>query len=124
MKESTTPYHRILTWPSREHWNRITELRKDAGVIAEPETDSPETAATRNRLRSERISFAFTGEDFKNVINYIRTAKSLNIVIEPEVEPELESVPVTLTLSDIPVAQALDTLNSVAGDLIYVVQGS
>lgn len=124
MKETTVPYHRILTWPSREHWNRITELRKDAGVVEASAEDSPETEATRNRLRSERITFSYDDAEFATVIGFIRSAKQLNIVVNPEVAPELEAIPISLSLQDVSVEQALDTLTKVAGDLIYVVQGS
>jgi type II secretory pathway component GspD/PulD (secretin) len=124
MQETTVPYHRILTWPSQEHWNTITEKRKDLGTISEPVQDSPETAATKARLRNDRVSFSFQGSPFKDVVNFIGTAKGLNLYVANEVAGELESVQINLTLNDVTVEHALKTLNKVAGNLTFVVQGS
>ncbi len=124
MRETTVPYHDILNWPSQDHWDRITELRANAGIIDAPEPDSPETAATRNKLRGERVSFQFQGAEFTEVIGYIADTRQLNVVIDPQVAPDLEAVPITLTLSDVTVDDALNTLNRIAGGLTYVVRGS
>ena len=123
MRETTIPYHKILNWPSQEHWDRITELRKDPGVIGAPDPDSPETASTKNKLRGERVSFQFQGAEFNDVIRYISDTRQLNLVVDPQVAPELEAVPITLTLSDVTVEEALKTLNRIAGGLTYVVRG-
>jgi type II secretory pathway component GspD/PulD (secretin) len=123
MKETTIPYHKILTWPSQEHWDRITSLRAEAGVIEGGEDESPETAGTKNKLRSERVSFQFQGAEFTEVIRYIADTRQLNIVVDPQVAPELEAVPITLTLNDVTVEDALDTVNRIAGSLVYVVRG-
>jgi type II secretory pathway component GspD/PulD (secretin) len=123
MEESTIPYHKILTWPSQEHWNRITELRKDAGVISEPVADSPETAVTKNALRTARISFNFQGSSFKDVVKFINDAKQMNVVVDPAVAPELESVPISLNLQDVTVETALRQMTKLGGNLTYVVQG-
>ena len=124
MQETTVPYHKILTWPSQEHWNTITEKRKDLGTISEPVQDSPETSATKAKIRNDRVGFTFQGQPFKDVINFIATAKGLNIYIANEVAGELDAVQITLTLTDVTVEHALKTLNKVAGNLTYVVQGS
>lgn len=124
MQETTIPYHRILTWPSQEHWNTITEKRRDLGTISEPVQDSPETAATRARLRNDRVSFSFSGSPFKDVVNFIATAKGMNIYIESQIAGELDSVQIGLTLNDVTVEHALNMLCKVAGGLTYVVQGS
>jgi type II secretory pathway component GspD/PulD (secretin) len=124
MDETTIPYHRILTWPDQAHWNRITELRKDAGVISEPVADSPETAATKNKLRTDRINFAFQGATFMDVVNFINSAKQMNVVVDQAVQPELESVPITLNLQDVTIETALKQLTKLGGNLTYVVQGS
>jgi type II secretory pathway component GspD/PulD (secretin) len=124
MEETTIPYHKILTWPSQEHWNRITELRKDSGVISEPVPDSPEAAATKNKLRTDRISFNFTGANFGEVIRFINDAKQLNVVVDPAVAPELESIPISLNLQDVSIETALKTLTKSTANLTYVVQGT
>jgi type II secretory pathway component GspD/PulD (secretin) len=123
MKETTVPYHKILNWPDQAHWDRITELRKDAGVIEGPSEDSPETANTKNKLRGERVSFQFQGAEFNDVIRYIADTRQINIVVDPQVAPDLEAVPITLTLQDVTVEEALKTLNRIAGGLTYVVRG-
>jgi uncharacterized protein (UPF0248 family) len=123
MQETTIPYHRVLTWPSQKHWNRITELRRDAGVISEPVADSPETAATKNKLRTDRISFSLSGGTFGDAVKYINDAKQMSIVIDPTVSAELEAVPVTLNLQDVSVENALRNLVKLGGNLTYVVQG-
>ena len=123
MQETTVPYHKILTWPSQDHWNRITELRKDAGVISEPVADSAETASTKNKLRSDRISFNFQGANFGEVVKFINDAKQMSVVVDPAVAPELESVPISLNLQDVTVDTALLTMTKLAGNLTYVVQG-
>jgi type II secretory pathway component GspD/PulD (secretin) len=124
MEETTIPYHKILTWPSQDHWNRITELRKDSGVISEPVPDSPEAAATKNKLRTDRISFSFTGANFGEVIRFINDAKQLNVVVDPAVAPELESIPISLNLQDVTIETALKTLTKSTANLTYVVQGT
>ena len=123
MEETTVPYHKILTWPSQSHWNRITELRKDAGVISEPVADSPETSATKNQLRTARISFNFTGAAFSEVVKFIRDAKQVNVVIDPTIASELESAPITLNLQDVSVETALRYITKLSANLTYVVQG-
>ncbi len=124
MKETTIPYHKILTWPSQQHWDRITELRAGAGVIDQVESDSPDTASTKNKLRSERVSFQFQGAEFNEVIRYIADTRQVNIVVDSQVAPDLEAVPITLTLNDVTIEEALGTLNRIAGDLTYVVRGT
>jgi type II secretory pathway component GspD/PulD (secretin) len=124
MEETTIPYHRILTWPDQAHWNRITELRKDAGVISEPVADSPDTAATKNKLRTDRINFSFQGSTFNDVVKFINDAKQMNVVIDQAVASELESVPITLNLQDVTIETALHQLVKLGGNLTYVVQGS
>ncbi len=123
MDETTIPYHKILTWPTQSHWNRITELRKDAGVISETVADSPETATTRNQLRTGRISFNFQGANFAEVIKFINDAKQMSIVVDPAVAPELESVPISLNLQDVSIETALKQMTKLAGNLTYVIQG-
>jgi type II secretory pathway component GspD/PulD (secretin) len=124
MEETTVPYHKILTWPSQDHWNRITELRKDAGVISEPVADTPDTAATKNKLRTDRISFTFSGANFGEVVKFINDAKQMNIMVDPAVAAELESIPITLNLQDVTVENALKNLVRAGGSLTYVVQGT
>ncbi len=123
MRETTVPYHKILNWPSQEHWDRITQLRADAGVLADREPDSPDTAATKNKLRSERVTFQFQGAEFAEVIRYIADTRQMSIVIDPQVAQELEAIPITLNLQGVAVEEALKTINRIAGGLTYVVKG-
>jgi general secretion pathway protein D len=58
------------------------------------------------------------------VVKFIQTTRNIDIVVDPQVQPELESIPISLKLVDTPVANALDVLNRIAGGLIYIVDGS
>ena len=89
----------------------------------EPETEAEPVEApaepaekTIEEKLEARVSFHFVGSSFTDVIEYISRVSGTNIVIDPEIAPELEAVPITLKLTDVTVQAALNTLARIAGD--------
>lgn len=92
----------------------------------EPEVPDPPAAAPRGageesapasieEQLEQKVSFEFAGAAATDVIAMIGTMTGVEVVVDPDIAPELESVPVTLKLSDVSARVALQTLARVLG---------
>lgn len=112
IKETTVPYADVLTWPDKKYWDKITRAREKVGV-GEPTAEvSEEIQAIKNILQGQKMNLEFSEVPFKEVIEYIRAFSGLNIVIDPEVDSELESsgINVSLKLYNVSIETALRLL--------------
>jgi len=86
MEETTIPYHKILTWPSQDHWNRHhgaaqgRRRHQRAGRRLARDGRDEETRSAPPASASTSRSAPFS-----KVIEFIIGAKQLNIFVDPAV---------------------------------------
>jgi general secretion pathway protein D len=126
MLEATTPYSRVLTGPSRDHWDRITRLRQNLGQVTSGGADeSPETAALKNRLAGENTSFKFDGQTLSEAVTYLNARHGINIVIDDQIKADADAAPLPpFQLTNIPLKSALELLLSNTANYTYRVRGN
>ena len=125
MEEATIPYSGVLRGPSREHWDRITRLRRDLGQGTSGVEESPEAAALKNRLAGENTSLAFDGQTLSEAVSYLSARHGINIVIDDQVKADADAQPLpSFKLTNIPLKDAVDLLLSNVAGLTYRVRGN
>jgi type II secretory pathway component GspD/PulD (secretin) len=125
MEESMVPYSDVLNGPSREHWDRITRLRKDLGQVTSATEEAPEAAALKNRLSGESTSFAFDGQTLSEAVQYLSARHNINIVVDDQVKADADAQPLpTVKLTNIPLKDAIELLLTNVAGLTYRVRGN
>jgi len=101
-----TPPFDVLTYPDKEQWQKITEMRRDVAVMDALDR-SPEDQATY-ALLEKKGDFNFTEARLEDVVEYIRSVYDVNIVIDQDaLWLRGEEILVTLPLKDVPLKTAL-----------------
>ena len=125
IKEASVPWSdRPLQWPSQKEWdkvNRRARVLSDFGAGTELSADD---RALQNRLAAEKITFQFEGAPMTDALEFIRTLKGINIVVDDSIRSDLEAAPINLAVTDLELDSALDLLLRLAGaDYTYVIRG-
>lgn len=114
--ESVVPWSdRPLQWPSQLEWDRINKRAARITDMGSDGQKSPEDRALANRLREEKVAFTFDETPLPDAIEFIRGVKNLNIVIDDKIKSDLEGAPVSLSVSELEIAAALNLLLKLAG---------
>ncbi len=114
---------RPLEWPSQYEWDRISRRASAITDIGGATEMDPVDQALKNRLSEETVNFSFEGATMPQALEFIRTLRNINIVIDDKVKADLEAAPVTLTVADLQVSSALDLLLRLAGpDYTYILR--
>jgi type II secretory pathway component GspD/PulD (secretin) len=125
MEEATIPYSHVLNAPSREHWDRITRLRKDLTNVTGGVEESPETSALKNRLAQENTSFGFDGQTMSEAVAYLSARHAINIVIDDQVKADADAQPLPpFKLTNVTLKNAIELLLSNVANLTYRVRGN
>lgn len=116
IQKTTVPWSsRPLQWPSQREWDRTTRRAERTSDFGAGAALSPEDQALKNRLSEETITFDFTDATIPQALEFIRTLKGINIVIDDEIKSDLEAAPVTLQVSNLELDSALNLLLQYAG---------
>ena len=110
----------ILEYPDPEHWQRITEMRKDFSRVPEDEIALPENAVILEQLKSQKIpGLIFEGEtSLEAVLEPLRTFTSIPFVVTPDAIDAVDSAGVEFTANlphEMSALNALDNIVSLAG---------
>ncbi|MBI4616851.1 MAG: hypothetical protein HY720_24775 [Planctomycetes bacterium] len=135
IREARIPYSQILRYPERERWQMI-DSREPAGkevqLLAEKKSDRE--LYIENQL--ETVPFTFQGEDvpFEDVIQVIREAGNIDIVIDRSVTDEFgeEGLKVKINVRNLKLKNALNLILSLhklsytyrSGALIIATEGA
>ncbi len=116
IEQAQVPWsNRPLNWPSQKEWDRITRRADAITDFGTTASQSPENQDLINQLREEEVTFSFDEATLPQALDFIRTLKNINIVIDDKVRDDLEGAPVTLTVNDLALDSALDLLLRLAG---------
>jgi general secretion pathway protein D len=120
------PQDKILAWPSRSFWEKISAVRSKARpTFGKQETD-PEAAALLAKVKGTNVNLAVDSQQFGEVIKTLQIQTGFNIMTDPRIASEVNEAEVTgLTLTDVSLATALDMLKSSAGeDVVWTTSGN
>jgi len=124
IQKTTVPWsERPLQWPSQQEWDRINKRARAVTDFGASVDLDPEDQVLKNRLKSETVNFTFDGATLPQALEFIRTLKNVNIVIDGKVMADLEEAPVTLSVTDLELESALELLLRLAGpDFTYILK--
>ncbi len=110
----------ILEYPDPEHWQRITEMRKDFSQVPEDEIALPENAAILELLNAQKIpGLIFEGEtSLEAVLEPLRTFTTIPFVVTPDAVDAVDSAGIEFTANlphEMTARSALDNIVSLAG---------
>ena len=84
----------------------------------------PADRALGKTLREETITFSFASATVAEALEFIRTLKNINVIINDKIRANLEGSLVTLSVTDLEIESALDLLLRLAGpNYTYMLQG-
>ena len=107
-----------VEYPTGDEWLRI-KARAAQGNRAI--ADSATVTRIRNALDTKVVPINFDETDFIDAIEYIAQRASLNIILNPDVEEDMEGVPVSLSLQNLPLKNSLTLLLDL-NDLKYIIK--
>jgi len=120
MDEKTIPYVKLLRYPEKQEWARITDVRKEAGVQQFIET-TPEDTKVFAELE-KRSDFDFMEARLQDVIEFIMSTYDINIVLDEQaLEWRGEDVFINLKLKNVPLKTAFKFMLE-PNDLKYIVK--
>ncbi|MHC5079833.1 MAG: tetratricopeptide repeat protein, partial [Planctomycetota bacterium] len=109
--ELKVPYNDIARWPSLHKWKRIIH-RKIPGMGGFDEESDPAIRRIQSVLKNETISLDFKDAALKDVVDFIRNTKNINVVVDPQVLTDFESEgkTVNLQVDELNLGDAMDIL--------------
>jgi tetratricopeptide (TPR) repeat protein len=120
------PQDKILQWPSRSFWERISETRRKARpTFGETETDE-EGVALMAKVRGTSVNLEVDNQEFQEVIKTLQIQTGYNIHVDPRIAADVNSNPVMgLNLTDVSLETPLNMLKSSAGDdVVWITKGN
>lgn len=126
MKKSSIPVTELISYPDKDYWHNVISKRKNQTDLnsadkKEKEEDSPIVQDIKSKLETVKITLNFADTPFEDVIRYIHTVASINIVVDPKVIQtfEIDGTRVTLQVTSLKLQDALQILLSFH-DLVYL----
>ncbi len=111
------PQDKILVWPSRKFWDKITDLRKSSRPTFNEQDDDPEAAELMARVGNTMVNLDVNDRAFGEVISTLRVQTGINIMVDARIASSVnESKVANLVVQDAPLKQVLEMLRSHSGD--------
>jgi Flp pilus assembly secretin CpaC len=109
-REAQIPYTSILGW-SRD-WDELTLRRAQGDPVSQAAQESDAVRVLRAKLANEtfEVDYGAEGKALPDIVKDIRSQKSMNILIDPEIDSAKLEEPVRLTLSRQSLGTALKTI--------------
>ena len=126
IQATRVPQQKILQWPSRKFWERISAVRaNNRPTFGNTETD-PEAAELMAKVKGTSVNLAVDNQTFAEVLGTLRIQTGYNLMIDPRIAGDVSENPVSaLNLSDVSLATALDMLRSAGGeDVVWTTKGN
>ncbi|MEE3199565.1 MAG: hypothetical protein VX254_05980, partial [Planctomycetota bacterium] len=108
--EATTPYDRIFVFPEDDYWQRVRlrQKRMQPRRIEDPEP----IKKIKTALETTKIDVSFEDSPLRDVVDHFRTVVGINILIDPQVDPDDESLQVNQTINQLTAMSALKLILS------------
>ncbi|MEC7922009.1 MAG: hypothetical protein VX496_01290, partial [Planctomycetota bacterium] len=108
--EATTPYDRIFVFPEDDYWQRVRlrQKRMQPRRIEDPEP----IKKIKTALETTKIDVSFEDSPLRDVVDHFRTVVGINILIDPQVDPDDESLQVSQTINQLTAMSALKLILS------------
>lgn len=126
MKKSSIPITDLILYPDKDYWHNVISKRKNQTDLNSSEKsdkgeESPIVQDIKSKLETVKITLNFADTPFEDVIRYIHTVASINIVVDPKVIQnfEIDGTRVTLQVNSLKLQDALQILLSFH-DLVYL----
>ncbi|MDF1701580.1 MAG: hypothetical protein P1V36_10540 [Planctomycetota bacterium] len=126
IQATRVPQQKILQWPSRKFWEKISSVRaNNRPTFGETQTD-PEAAELMAKVKGTSVNLAVDNQEFQEVVKTLQIQTGYNIMVDPRIASEINENPVAaLNLSDVSLATALTMLQSAAGeDVVWTTKGN
>ena len=118
---------RIMQWPSRKFWERITEVRaKSRPSFGEVDVD-PEAAALLQKVEGTTVNLSVDEQSFPEVIKTLQIQTGFNIVIDPRISGTVADAVVSkLSLTDVAMPTVLNMLQDQGGEegIVWTTKGN
>lgn len=126
MQRTRIPQQKILQWPSRKFWERISTARAQSRPsFGEIEVDN-EGEALMKKIQGTSVNLAVEGQTFSEVTRSLQIQTGFNLYVDPRASGDLADATVTnLVMTDIPMDSALNMLVSATGveDAVWHTRG-
>ena len=108
--EATTPYDRIFVFPEDDYWHRVRlrQKRMQPRRIEDPEP----IKKIKTALETTKIDVTFEDSPLRDVVDHFRTVVGINILIDPQVDPDDESLQVSQAINQLTAMSALKLILS------------
>ena len=108
--EATTPYDRIFVFPEDDYWQRVRlrQKRMQPRRIEDPEP----IKKIKTALETTKIDVSFEDSPLRDVVDHFRTVVGINILIDPQVDPDDESLQVSQSINQLTAMSALKLILS------------
>ena len=108
--EATTPYDRIFVFPEDDYWQRVRlrQKRMQPRRIEDPEP----IKKIKTALETTKIDVSFEDSPLRDVVDHFRTVVGINILIDPQVDPDDESLQVSQAINQLTAMSALKLILS------------
>jgi type II secretory pathway component GspD/PulD (secretin) len=121
------PQDKVLKWPSRSFWEKITKVRATARPSFGEVDDDPEALALRKKIESTTVTVQVEEQEFPQVIKSLQVQTGFNIVIDARVQGTLADRRVNnLVLTDAQLSTVLNMLQAQGGDegIVWTTRGN
>lgn len=110
--EIMIPYAESLLFPDRYTWEKISRRLRSLAVGRAQVEEDPDILAIKSKLDNLKIELDFQEAGLQDIIDFIRTFSSLNIVIDTAVQSDSSVMDkkVTFKIRDLPLANVLKLL--------------
>jgi len=103
--EATTPYDSIFVFPDDEYWQRV-RMRRDRLAPAQIEDPEP-IQKIKSALSSTLIDVTFEDSPLRDVIDHFKSVVGINILINPDIDPDDEELHVSQPINQLTALNAL-----------------
>jgi len=106
--EGTTPYDRIFVFPDDDYWQRV-RMRRDR--LRPRELDEPlPIQQIKTALNSAIIDVTFDDSPLRDVVDHFKSVVGINILINPDIDPDDESLHVSQPINQLSAMNALQLI--------------
>ncbi|MDA1194373.1 MAG: hypothetical protein O2894_04245 [Planctomycetota bacterium] len=126
IQATRVPQQKILQWPSRKFWEKISATRANQRPTFGNVEADPEAAELMAKVKGTSVNLNVDNQSFQEVVKTLQLQTGFNIMTDPRVAGEINENPVSgLNLSDVSLSTALTMLQSAGGeDVVWTTKGN
>ena len=118
---------RIMSWPSRSFWQKITDLRAKSRPSFGKVDEDPEAAELMKKIEGTTVNLTVDEQSFPEVVKTLQIQTGFNIVVDPRISGTVADATVSkLTLTDVAMPTVLNMLQDQGGDenIVWTTKGN